>query len=197
MLQQNTRDSVPKGMPLKRFLANLEIQTLLVCIAASAFAAALVCEAVHFGLASVSAQSLTALAGSNHSASSSPDDSNLAVITVDYPEDSSIFPPEITSPTFQWRDASDSAASWTIDVTFNDGSAAIHAQSGGERLRIELTGSGATGAAEERGSRVADALDVSVVDLRHVWDHGLARALGVEAGPADAGAPAASSNEGK
>jgi phosphoribosylformylglycinamidine synthase len=68
---------------------------------------------------------------------------------------------------------------------------------GGERLRIELTGSGATGAAEERGSRVADALDVSVVDLRHVWDHGLARALGVEAGPADAGAPAASSNEGK
>jgi hypothetical protein len=68
---------------------------------------------------------------------------------------------------------------------------------GGERLRIELTGSGATGAAEERGSRVADALDVSVVDLRHVWDHGLARALGVEAGPADAGAPAASSREGK
>jgi phosphoribosylformylglycinamidine synthase len=53
---------------------------------------------------------------------------------------------------------------------------------GGERLRIELTGQGATGAAEERGSRVADALDVSLTDLRHVWDHGLARALGVETG---------------
>jgi hypothetical protein len=30
---------------------------------------------------------------------------------------------------------------------------------------------------------VADALDVAVADLRHTWDHGLARALGVEPGP--------------
>jgi phosphoribosylformylglycinamidine synthase II len=51
---------------------------------------------------------------------------------------------------------------------------------GGDRLRIELTGQGATGAAEERGSRVADALDVSVADLRHAWDNGLARALGLD-----------------
>jgi phosphoribosylformylglycinamidine synthase len=51
---------------------------------------------------------------------------------------------------------------------------------GGDRLRIELTGQGATGAAEGRGSRVADALDVALSDLRHTWDHGLARALGVE-----------------
>jgi phosphoribosylformylglycinamidine synthase len=49
---------------------------------------------------------------------------------------------------------------------------------GGERLVIELAGSGATGAAEERGSRVADALDVAVADLRHVWETGLSRALG-------------------
>ena len=56
---------------------------------------------------------------------------------------------------------------------------------GGERVVIELTGSGATGAAEERGSRVADALDVAVADLRHAWDHGLARALGEESGRLD------------
>ena len=56
---------------------------------------------------------------------------------------------------------------------------------GGERLRIELTGQGATGAAEERGSRVADALDVALADLRHAWDHGLARALGVEPSAAE------------
>ncbi len=49
---------------------------------------------------------------------------------------------------------------------------------GGDRLTIELTGAGATGAAEERGSRVADALEVLVTDLRHAWDHGLPRALG-------------------
>jgi phosphoribosylformylglycinamidine synthase len=54
---------------------------------------------------------------------------------------------------------------------------------GGDRLRIELAGQGATGAAEERGARIADALDVAVADLRHTWDHGLARALGVEHGP--------------
>ena len=53
---------------------------------------------------------------------------------------------------------------------------------GGDRLRIELTGQGATGAAEERGSRVADALDVALSDLHHTWDHGLARALGMEPG---------------
>ena len=49
---------------------------------------------------------------------------------------------------------------------------------GGERLVVELTGVGSTGAAEARGSRVADALDVAVVDLRHAWDTGLSRALG-------------------
>ena len=66
---------------------------------------------------------------------------------------------------------------------------------GGQRLRIELTGQGATGAAEERGSRVADALDVSLVDLRHVWDHGLARALGVEHGPGSESPKAAPAGE--
>jgi len=49
---------------------------------------------------------------------------------------------------------------------------------GGDRLTIELAG--ATGAAEERGSRVADALEVPVADLRHAWEHGLPRALGWE-----------------
>jgi phosphoribosylformylglycinamidine synthase II len=51
---------------------------------------------------------------------------------------------------------------------------------GGDRLRIELTLAGATGAAEERGGWVADALEVPVRDLSHVWEHGLARALGWE-----------------
>ena len=54
---------------------------------------------------------------------------------------------------------------------------------GGSRLFIELAGQGATGAAEERGSRIADAVDVPIADLRHAWEHGLARALG-EDGPA-------------
>ena len=39
---------------------------------------------------------------------------------------------------------------------------------------------GATGTVEDRGGGVADALEVPLRDLRHAWDHGLARALGWE-----------------
>jgi phosphoribosylformylglycinamidine synthase len=53
---------------------------------------------------------------------------------------------------------------------------------GGDRLQIALAGEGATGAAEERGSRIADALEVPVADLRHAWERGLPRALGWEGG---------------
>ena len=53
---------------------------------------------------------------------------------------------------------------------------------------IELGGEGATGAAEERGSRIADALEVTVDDLRHAWEHGLPRALGWEGDDADGAA---------
>ncbi|HET9435583.1 MAG TPA: phosphoribosylformylglycinamidine synthase subunit PurL [Candidatus Limnocylindrales bacterium] len=53
---------------------------------------------------------------------------------------------------------------------------------GGDRLVIELVGAGATGAAEARGSRVADALDVALADLRRSSETGLTRALGWEAG---------------
>jgi len=49
---------------------------------------------------------------------------------------------------------------------------------GGRRIAIELVGGAATGAAEERGARVADPLDVELDALRRAWDGGLARALG-------------------
>jgi phosphoribosylformylglycinamidine synthase len=51
---------------------------------------------------------------------------------------------------------------------------------GGDRLVVELARSGSAGTAEERGSRVADALDVALVDVRHAWEHGLSRSLGWE-----------------
>ena len=38
-----------------------------------------------------------------------------------------------------------------------------------------------SGAAEERGSRVADPIDLTIADLAHTWEHGLARALDWEA----------------
>ncbi|HET7029091.1 MAG TPA: phosphoribosylformylglycinamidine synthase subunit PurL [Candidatus Limnocylindrales bacterium] len=59
-----------------------------------------------------------------------------------------------------------------VSARIDDGTAA--------RLVVELHGAGATGSAEDRGSRVADAIDVGLGDLRHAWLGGLERALGWE-----------------
>jgi tetratricopeptide (TPR) repeat protein len=59
---------------------------------------------------------------------------SLWPISIDYPQNGSIFPPGITPPTFLWRDAA--AVSWHIDVTFGDKTPAIHIVTKGERLRI-------------------------------------------------------------
>jgi len=64
-----------------------------------------------------------------------PDRGNASII-IDYPEDGSIFPPDIAPPTFLWRDAESSAKTWRIDVTFDDGSEPIHVNSHGEPMRI-------------------------------------------------------------
>ena len=58
----------------------------------------------------------------------------LSQISIDYPENGSIFPPGITPPTFLWRDAA--GTSWSIDVTFGDHSAPVHAESKGERMKL-------------------------------------------------------------
>jgi tetratricopeptide (TPR) repeat protein len=60
----------------------------------------------------------------------------VAAIAIDYPEDGSIFPPEIGPPAFLWRDEAKGVASWRIDISFADGSPAVHATSKGERPRI-------------------------------------------------------------
>ena len=61
---------------------------------------------------------------------------HLPSITVDYPLEGSIFPPEITPPTFIWHDSVAEATRWRIDIEFSDGSAGIHAQSAGEQMVI-------------------------------------------------------------
>ncbi|MGO9108275.1 MAG: tetratricopeptide repeat protein [Thermoguttaceae bacterium] len=57
-------------------------------------------------------------------------------ITVDYPEEGSIFPPEIAAPTFLWHDASEAAVAWRVDVTFSDGSPTLHLPVRGEPPRV-------------------------------------------------------------
>jgi tetratricopeptide (TPR) repeat protein len=63
-----------------------------------------------------------------------PNAPRRAEIEVDYPATGSIFPPEFPPPTFIWRDSANEAAVWRIEVTFADGSDAIHVDSRGERL---------------------------------------------------------------
>jgi len=61
---------------------------------------------------------------------------DAAAVTIDYPENGSIFPPEITPPTFLWHDDEKAATTWRIDISFADGFAAIQAVSRGERMRV-------------------------------------------------------------
>jgi tetratricopeptide (TPR) repeat protein len=58
----------------------------------------------------------------------------VSLLTIDYPEDGSIFPPGITPPTFLWRDAA--ASNWQIDISFANKAPSLHAQSKGERMRV-------------------------------------------------------------
>ncbi|HUN83403.1 MAG TPA: tetratricopeptide repeat protein [Terracidiphilus sp.] len=57
-------------------------------------------------------------------------------ITIDYPISGSIFPPEITPPTFLWHDPSPVDAHWNIEIRFADGSAPMHFQSEGPQVKI-------------------------------------------------------------
>ena len=58
-----------------------------------------------------------------------------APIVVDYPQDESIFPPDIEAPTFLWRDGS-KATSWQVEVSFGDGGAPLRAKTLGPRMRV-------------------------------------------------------------
>jgi hypothetical protein len=62
--------------------------------------------------------------------------SALAPIHIEYPAPGAMFPPEITAPTFLWRDGAKTATAWRVDISFHDGSPALHASAKGERLRV-------------------------------------------------------------
>lgn len=55
-------------------------------------------------------------------------------LSIDYPEDGSIFPPGITPPTFLWRDAA--GISWTIDIVFAARAVPLHAAARGARFQF-------------------------------------------------------------
>ena len=73
-----------------------------------------------------------------HSAAAQPKSARpaSASITVNYPLAGSIFPPEITPPTFIWHDTAANAIHWEIEITFADSSPGLRFESAGERPAI-------------------------------------------------------------
>jgi tetratricopeptide (TPR) repeat protein len=63
-------------------------------------------------------------------------DNAFAQITVDYPREGSIFPPEIIAPVFRWRDTNPEATNWKIEVTFAGRGPVIREKTNGPRLKI-------------------------------------------------------------
>src|SRR5262245_58314813 len=52
---------------------------------------------------------------------SAAEEASPAQLTVDYPQDQSIVPPELPPPTFLWHDGSAQADGWLAEVTFEGG----------------------------------------------------------------------------
>ena len=75
-------------------------------------------------------------AGAALAAAAGPQSQDLPAISIDYPADRSVFPPELPPPTFLWRDAANTATRWRIEVEFADGAARIQARPAGERMQV-------------------------------------------------------------
>ena len=63
-------------------------------------------------------------------------EASVGPISVDYPTEGSLFPPDIIAPTFQWRDPEPSATAWRVDITFADHSHSLQVWSQGEKMKL-------------------------------------------------------------
>ena len=61
--------------------------------------------------------------------------SATARVTIDYPQDGSIFPPDIAAPEVEWRDSAQSA-NWQITVKFADGAPPIQTTAHAKRMQV-------------------------------------------------------------
>ena len=57
-------------------------------------------------------------------------------IAIDYPQDGSIFPPDMAAPEFVWRDPAADGAGWTIQIVFSDGSPPVEVRTAGDRVKL-------------------------------------------------------------
>jgi Flp pilus assembly protein TadD len=73
--------------------------------------------------------------GTTAGQAASPAAGQTAKIIIDYPLEDSVFPPEITAPVFLWRDSSQEANRWVVEVSFAGQSEKIRVETSGENLR--------------------------------------------------------------
>ena len=59
-----------------------------------------------------------------------------ASIQIDFPESGSVFPPDITPPTFLWRETASGATVWRVDILFGERAPKIKETAVGEKPRI-------------------------------------------------------------
>jgi len=75
-----------------------------------------------------------------------------AAIAIDYPEEGSIFPPEITPPAFLWHDSGQGVTLWRIDVSVGAGPPAERC-AGGLRSAALVSGPRSLNKNEDRKTR--------------------------------------------
>ncbi|RPJ30319.1 MAG: hypothetical protein EHM35_12730, partial [Planctomycetaceae bacterium] len=52
-------------------------------------------------------------------------DANYAGITISYPGDGTLFPPEIVAPTFWWTDANPKCSAWLVRIELGNGASTM------------------------------------------------------------------------
>jgi len=72
----------------------------------------------------------------HHSALQTLGSQAAATITIDYPANQTLFPPDFAPPTFEWRDENSAATIWKIEIAFEDRAAPILRTSQGEHIQI-------------------------------------------------------------
>ncbi|HLJ51183.1 MAG TPA: tetratricopeptide repeat protein [Bryobacteraceae bacterium] len=60
----------------------------------------------------------------------------LARVTVDYPPEGAVLPPEFPSIAFRWRDEASSSVLWRVEILFSDGAPSIIVKAKGDRMRV-------------------------------------------------------------
>ncbi|WP_348260584.1 tetratricopeptide repeat protein [Telmatobacter sp. DSM 110680] len=64
-----------------------------------------------------------------------PSPSQALPIKIDYPLEGSVFPPEITPPTFLWHDANESSKRWVLEISFAGVSTPLRINAPGDLLQ--------------------------------------------------------------